>query len=242
MPGHVEVLGRGLVSPSVGLACSNSLLADMKHLHILQEGKLVVCNDPVVTQNQRVSVIVLNPQYKVCAEPLTCSPVKSEINTVDHGAQTPHIDLVEDKTVISVDEGSVNNWYTCKPKLAVSKPCSTSSYEPPRVRVNSPTRGNNNLPESLITTVYKSRPSDFINKSCLESFKSGIQTGLTPGYDSLAAQIPQFASTKSSFIDLENISNSHGPLSVQTGHHKHTQQQVIKSELDRKLAPSHNSN
>ena len=158
MPGHVEVLGRGLVSPSVGQTCSNSLLADIKHLHILQEGKLVVCNEPVVTQNQRVSVIVLNPQYKVCAEPLNFSPVKSEIDFVDHGAQTPHIDLVSDKAVISVDEGSVNNWYTCKPELAVCKPCSTSSYEPPRVRVNSPTRGNNNLPESLITTVNKCRP------------------------------------------------------------------------------------
>ena len=49
--------------------------------------------------------------------------------------------------------------------------------------------------------VNKSRPSDFIEKSCLESIESGIQTGL----------------------------------------HRHTQQQVLKSELDRKLAPSHNS-
>ena len=241
MPGHVEELGRGLLSPSVGLTCSNSLLADQKHLHFRDEGKLVVCNKPVVTQNQRVSVIVLNPQRKVCAEPQTFSPVKSEINGVENGAQTPHINLVEDEAVISVDEGGVNNWYTCKPEYAVCKPCSTGSYEPPRDRVNSPTRGNDNLLESLITTVNKSRPSDFIEKSCLESIESGIQTGLTPGCDSLAAHIPKIASTLSSFIDLKNASSSQGPLSIQTGRHRHTQQQVLKSELDRKLAPSHNS-
>ena len=241
MPGHVEELGRGLLSPAVGLTCSNSLLADQKPLHFCDEGKLVVCNKPVVTQNQRVSVIVLNPQRKSCVAPQTFSPVKSEINSVGHGAKTPHINLVEDEAVISVDEGGVNNWYTCKPEYAVCKPCSTGSYEPPRDRVNSPTRGNDNLLKSLITTVNKSRLSDFIEKSCLESIESGIQTGLTPGCDSLAAHIPKIASTLSSFIDLKNASSSQGPLSIQTGRHRHTQQQVLKSELDRKLASSHNS-
>ena len=38
-PGHVEELGRGLLSPSVGSTCSNSLLADQKHLHVQGEGE-----------------------------------------------------------------------------------------------------------------------------------------------------------------------------------------------------------
>ena len=161
-PGHFGELGRGLLSPPVGLTCSDSLLADQKHLHVRGEGKLVVCNSkPVVTQNQsRVSVIVLNPQRKVCVEPQVFSPVKSEANSVEYEAQTSHTNLAEDNTVNCVEKGGVN-WYTLKPDHAVCKPCRTGSSQPPRVRVNSPTRSKHNSLEALNNTV-KSRPSDFI--------------------------------------------------------------------------------
>ena len=179
-PGHLEELGRGLLSPSVGLTCSNSLLADQKHLHIRGEGKLVVCNNkPVVAQNQRVSVIVLNPQRKVCVEPIF-SPVKSEINSVENGAQTSRINLDEDKTVFSVDKGGVDDWYTLKPDYAVCTPCSTDIYEPPRARGQLPPRGKDHSLEPLNITV-KSRQSDFIERSVLESVESGIHNDPPPG-------------------------------------------------------------
>ena len=224
----------------MGLACSNSLLADTKHLHVLGEGKqLVVCNSkPMVSQSQaRVSVIVLNPQRKTCVAPQTFSPVESEINSVGHGAKTPHINLVEDDAVISVVAGGVDNWYTSKPGHAVCNPCSTDTFKPHRVRGPLPPQGIDHSLEPLINTVNKSRPSDV--RSCLQSVESGIQTGHGQGRDSLAAQIPQVASTKSSFIDLNNASNSHGLKSIQTGLQDHTQLQVIKSELDSKPASSH---
>ena len=243
--GHAEVLGhlgRGLLSPSVGTACSNSLLADTKHLHVLGEGKqLVVCNSkPMVSQSQaRVSVIVLNPQRKACVAPQTFSPVESEINSVGHGAKTPHINLVEDDAVVSVVAGGVNDWYTSKPGHAVCKPCSTDTFKPHRARGLPPPQGTDHSLEPLINTVNKSRPSDV--RSCLQSVESGIQTGHGQGRDSLAAQIPQVAPTKSSFIDLNNVSNSHGLKSNQTGLQNHTQLQVIKSELDSEPASSHPS-
>ena len=239
--GHTEVLGhlrRGLLSPSVGQACSNSLLADTEHLHVRGEGKqLVVCNKPVITQNQRVSVIVLNPQAKVCAEPQTFSPVESEINSVGHRAETLHINLVEDKAVSSVVAGGVNNWYTSTPGHAVCKPCSTDISKPHRERGPLPPQGTDHSLESLFNTVKKSRPSDA--RSCLQSVESGVQTGHGQGRDSLAAITPQVASTLSSFIDLKNSSNHHGLKSIQTGLQDHTRLQVIKSELVSKPASSH---
>ena len=239
-PGHFEALGRGLLSPTAGLTCSDSLLTDQKHLHIRGKGKLVVCNSkPAVAQNQRVSVIVLNPQRKVCVDP-TFSPVKSEVNSVENGTQIPHINLDEDKTVLSVYTGSVEDWYTLKPEYAVCKPCSTDFYEPPRVREKLSPRDNDHSLEPLNTTV-KSRPSDFINRSVLESVESGIHIDHPQGSGTVAAKIPQVVSTSSSFIDLKNTSNGQGQLSVQTGRHQHPQLQVVKQEVDSKLAPSHNS-
>ena len=222
--GHVEGLGqRGLLSRTVGLACSDSFLADTKHLHVRGEGKqLVVCNSNLmVSQSQsRASVIVLNPQRKACVAPETFSPVESEINSVGHVAETTHIDLVEDEAVSSVVVGGVDNWYTSNPGHAVCKPCSTDTFKPHRVRGLPPPQGIDHSLEPLITTVNKSRPSDV--RSCLQSVESGIQTGHGQGRDSLAAQIPQVASTKSSFIDLNNVSNSHGLKSIQTGLQDHT--------------------
>ena len=239
-PGHSEVLGRGLLSPTVGLTCSDSLLTDQKHLHIRDEGKLVVCNNKsVVAQNQRVSVIVLNPQKKVCVEPIF-SPVKSEINSVDNEATTSHINLNEDKAVSSVYKGSADEWYTLKPDYAVCKPCSTDIYEPPRVRGQTPPRDKNHSLESLNNTV-KSRQSDFIKRSVQKSFESGIHNDPPQGSGIVAAKIPQVVPTLSSFINLKNASNDHGPLSIQTGRHKHPLLQVLKHEVDSKLAPSHNS-
>ena len=243
--GHAEVHGhlrRGLPSPSVGSACSNSLLADTKHLHVLGEGKQhVVCNSkPMVSQSQaRVSVIVLNPQRKACVAPQTFSPVESEINSVGHGAKTPHINLVEDDAVISVVAGGVDNWYTSKPGHAVCNPCSTDTFKPHRVRGPLPPQGIDHSLEPLINTSNKSRPSDA--RSCLQSVESGVQTGHGQGRDSLAAITPQVASTSSSFIDLKNSSNHHGLKSIQTGLQDHTQLQVIKSELASKPASSHPS-
>ena len=241
--GHTEALGhlgRGLLSPSVGQACSDSLLADTEHLHVRGEGKqLVVCNKPVITQNQRVSVIVLNPQAKVCAEPQTFSPVESEINSVGHGAETPHTHLVEDEAVSSVVAGGVNNWYTSTPGHAVCKSCSTDISKPHRERGPLPPQGIDHSLESLFNTVKKSRQSDV--RSCLQSVESGVQTGHGQGCDSLAAETPQVVSTISSFIDLKNSSSHHGLKSNQTGLQNHTQLPVIKSELDSKPAPSHSS-
>ena len=194
----------------------------------------------MVSQSQsRASVIVLNPQRKACVAPETFSPVKSEINSVGHVAETTHIDLVEDEAVSSVVVGGVDNWYTSNPGHAVCKPCSTDTFKPHRVRGLPPPQGIDHSLEPLITTVNKSRPSDV--RSCLQSVESGIQTGHGQGRDSLAAQIPQVASTKSSFIDLNNASNSHGLKSIQTGLQDHTQLQVIKSELDSTPASSHHS-
>ena len=180
-PGHFEVLGRGLLQPPAGLTCGNALLADQEHLHIHPKGKLVVCKiKQVVAQNQsRASVIVANPQRQVCVEPQLFSPVKSEVNSLEYGAQTSHTNLAEDSAVYFVEKGG-DDWYTPEPSHVVSKPCRIGSDKPPRAGVTPPTRDKHNSLEALNNTV-KSRPSDFIQRSVLNLVESGIHSDPPPG-------------------------------------------------------------